>query len=73
MKINTINSLAPPIIQMFDKFLLVPWDGIMDRYDKLKQKCLRKIPESHIGRRREFDKMSMELNELYGKAKINQG
>ena len=71
--ITTIRIIPPSIKQTYDLLLLIPWEGIMKRYEAKKDKWNRKIPASHTSRRKEFERLVRELHDLYERAKITQG
>ncbi len=73
MTVTTITQIPPQIHQRFSRYMLVPWEGIMEDFRKNREKWDKKIPSGHTGRRREFDALCVELQELYERAKITQG
>ena len=68
--IKTISILAPPIRFDLDPFLLDPLLGMKRRLDnELIPRSKKKIREQDGGKRREFDKLLKEFEEVYERKK----
>lgn len=70
--IQTITILPPQITTQFDEMLLDPLYGLWKRFEDKIKPLYRKIRSQDVGKRKEFDKLTKEFEELYERKKIEK-
>lgn len=69
--INTVTNLPPQILQKFNRFMLDPLYGIiMHIKENIVPLADKKIRPQDIGRRKEFDRLLKQAEEIYERKKI---
>ena len=73
MKTITVNTVIPPaVIESLDIMLLDPLLGMYRRFEKLVVRAEKKIRAQDVGKRRDFDKMSRQFEEVYERKKAEE-
>jgi hypothetical protein len=70
--IQTITILPSQIRTRFDEMLLDPLYGLWKRFEDKIKPLRRKIRFQDVGKRRDFDKLTREFEDLYERKKIEE-
>ena len=71
-EILNVTTLPPPITIPFNRWLLDPVLGCFHDAFALKQKANKKIRPQDVGRRREFDKLLKDVEQMHERYKLQK-